>query len=269
MPSGKSVSGTTTLVSARGILRYVPSAIILVMFFFLWEASVAAFNIPSFLIPAPSSIFAELLGTRVNWLEHTLFTTYETLAGFALAAVVGIATGYVIVHFRTISNIIYPYILAAQIVPKVAVAPLFFIWFGFGETPKILLSFLIAYFPIVIDTVVGLRAADPDLLDYMKLIDAKPHQVFFHVKWPNALPHIFGSFKVAMTLAIIGAVIGEFVGAQKGLGYMIVLAQQHFTTSIIFASLILLVVLGSLLYLAIELAEFLVTPWYRKMKRLS
>ncbi|MEM4384846.1 MAG: ABC transporter permease, partial [Candidatus Caldarchaeum sp.] len=193
--------GLTTAVGGGKLITYIPSAILLILFFFLWEGAVVAFSIPSFLIPPPSSVFAELLGTRVNWLEHILFTTYETLAGFAVAAVVGVLTGYVIVHFRRVSNIIYPYILAAQIVPKVAVAPLFFIWFGFGETPKILLSFLLAYFPIVVDTAVGLRSADPDLLDYMKLIDAKPHQVFFHVKWPNALPHIFGGFKVAMTLA--------------------------------------------------------------------
>jgi len=253
----------------RWLVSYLPSAVFIVVAFVLWELVVEIFSIPSFLIPKPSSIFAELIGTRVSWLEHTLVTLYETLAGFALAAVVGIFTGYLIVHFKTISNIIYPYILAAQIVPKVAIAPLLFIWFGFGETPKILLSFLLAYFPIVIDTVIGLRAVDPDLLDLMKILNARSYQTFLYVKWPNALPQIFGGFKVAMTLAVIGAVIGEFVGAQKGLGYMIILAQQHFTTPIIFASLFLLIVLGIVLYLVIEVVEAVFTPWYRKLKRIS
>jgi NitT/TauT family transport system permease protein len=251
------------------ILNYLPAVLVLIVTFIFWEVAVASFSIPSFILPPPSGIINELMGTRVDWISHIIVTLYETLVGFALAFVLGVVTAYLIVHYKVLANIIYPYILAAQIVPKVAVAPLLYIWLGFGELPKILLAFLLAFFPIVIDTVVGLRSTDPDLLDLAKLLKAKPTQVFIHINLPSALPSIFGGMKVGMTLAIIGAIIGEFVGANRGLGFMIVLAQQHFTTTIIFASLLLLIILGILLYLVIEFAELVTMPWYRKLKRLA
>jgi len=253
----------------QALFNYLPAALVLAITFTIWEISVVSFSIPSFILPPPSGIFNELIGARVEWTAHIIVTLYETLVGFALAFVLGVITAYLIVHYKVLANIIYPYILAAQIVPKVAVAPLLFIWLGFGELPKILLAFLLAFFPIVIDTVVGLRSTDPDLIDMARLLKAKPTQIFLHINLPSALPSIFGGMKVGMTLAIIGAIIGEFVGANKGLGFVIILAQQHFTTTIIFASLLLLIILGILLYLIIELAESIIMPWYRKLKRLA
>jgi len=259
----------TKVLRLQTISNYLPAVLVLIVTFILWEFFVVIFSIPNFILPPPSGIISELIGTKVDWISHIIVTLYETLLGFSMAFILGVTTAYLIVHYKVLANIIYPYILAAQIVPKVAVAPLLFIWLGFGELPKILLAFLLAFFPIVIDTVVGLRSTDPDLLDMARLLKAKRTQIFWHINLPSALPSIFGGTKVGMTLAIIGAIIGEFVGANKGLGFMIILAQQHFTTTIIFASILLLIILGILLYLVIEFIEAIVTPWYRKLKRLA
>jgi NitT/TauT family transport system permease protein len=235
----------------------------------VWEAVVVVFGVREFLVPAPSKVFRQLVRPDVNWLYHFWVTAWETLAGFAVAAVFGVGIAYVIVHYPRLNQVLYPYVLLAQIVPKVAVAPLFFIWFGFGELPKVLVAFLVAFFPIIVDTVVGLHAADPDMLDFMRTLNASRYKTFMRVKLPAALPHIFGGFKVAITLAVIGAVIGEFVGAESGLGYMIIRAQSHFRTDQVFTSLFLLSVLGMVLFMAFSVMERLAIPWYARMKRLQ
>ena len=253
----------------RKIYEALPAVLVLVASVAAWEFVIVAFGVKEFLVPAPSKIARQLGNPSLNWLYHFWVTAWETLAGFAVAAVFGIAIAYLIVHYRRLNQVLYPYVLLAQIVPKVAVAPLFFIWFGFGEMPKVLVAFLVAFFPIIVDTVVGLQAADPDMLDFMRTLNASAYKTFVRVKLPAALPHIFAGFKVAITLAVIGAVIGEFVGAESGLGYMIVRAQSHFRTDQVFAALFLLSVLGMVLFMAFALVERLTIPWYARMKRLQ
>lgn len=247
----------------------LPALLVFIASLIAWEVAIHVFDVKEFLVPRPSRVFLQLVSGTVNWPYHFWVTTYETLAGFAVAAIFGISVAYLIVTYKRLNQILYPYILLAQVVPKVAVAPLFFIWFGFGELPKVLVAFLVAFFPIIIDTVVGLNAADPDMLDFMRTLGASRYKTFIKVKFPVALPHIFGGFKVAITLAVIGAVIGEFVGAESGLGYMIIRAQSHFKTDQVFASLFLLGVLGMALFLVFVLLERLAIPWYAKMKRLQ
>jgi NitT/TauT family transport system permease protein len=247
----------------------LPVVLVFIASLVAWELVIVVFKVKEFLVPAPSKVFRQLANPNLNWPYHFWVTTWETLAGFAVAAVFGIAVAYLIVHYRRLNQILYPYVLLAQIVPKVAVAPLFFIWFGFGELPKVLVAFLVAFFPIIVDTIVGLHAADPDMLDFMRTLGASKYKTFTRVKLPAALPHIFGGFKVAVTLAVIGAVIGEFVGAESGLGYAIIRAQSHFRTDQVFASLFLLSVLGMALFMAFSVMERLAIPWYAKMKRLE
>jgi NitT/TauT family transport system permease protein len=247
----------------------LPAVAVFVASVIVWEVVIVVFKVKEFLVPAPSKVLKQLFNPNLSWPYHFWVTAWETLAGFTVAAVFGIAVAYLIVHYRRLNQIVYPYILLAQIVPKVAVAPLFFIWFGFGEVPKVLVAFLVAFFPIIIDTMVGLHAADPDMLDFMRTLNASRYKTFMRVKLPAALPHIFGGFKVAITLAVIGAVIGEFVGAESGLGYAIIRAQSHFRTDQVFASLFLLSVLGMVLFMAFALMERLAIPWYARMKRIS
>ncbi len=247
----------------------LPALLVFVASVIAWELIIVGFKVKEFLVPAPSKVLLQLFNRNLSWPYHFWVTAWETVAGFAVAAVVGIALAYLIVHYKRLNQILYPYVLLAQIVPKVAVAPLFFIWFGFGEAPKVLVAFLVAFFPIIIDTIVGLHAADPDMLDFMRTLGASPYKTFMKVRLPAALPHIFGGFKVAITLAVIGAVIGEFVGAESGLGYMIIRAQSHFRTDQVFAALFLLSVLGMTLFMAFVLMERVAIPWYAKMKRLQ
>jgi NitT/TauT family transport system permease protein len=254
---------------SRKLYEALPVLLVFISSIVAWEIAIVAFGVKEFLVPAPSKVVLQLFNRNLSWPYHFWVTTWETVAGFLVAAVFGITVAYLIVHYRRLNRILYPYILLAQIVPKVAIAPLFFIWFGFGELPKVLVAFLVAFFPIIIDTVVGLHAADPDMLDFMRTLGASPYKTFVKVKLPAALPHIFGGFKVAITLAVIGAVIGEFVGAESGLGYMIIRAQSHFRTDQVFASLFLLSLLGMLLFLTFVVMERLAIPWYAKMKRLQ
>jgi len=261
--------GATIQQVVRKTYEALPALLVFVASVIAWELVIVTFKVKEFLVPAPSKILLQLLNRNLSWPYHFWVTAWETLAGFAVAAVVGIVIAYLIVHYKRLNQILYPYILLAQIVPKVAVAPLFFIWFGFGEFPKVLVAFLVAFFPIIVDTIVGLHAADPDMLDFMRTLGASPYKTFVKVRLPAALPHIFGGFKVAITLAVIGAVIGEFAGAESGLGYMIVRAQSHFRTDQVFAALFLLSVLGTALFMASVLMERLAIPWYAKMKRLQ
>ena len=253
----------------RKAYEALPAVVVFVASVIAWELVIVGFKVKEFLVPAPSKVLLQLFNRNLSWPYHFWVTAWETVAGFAVAAVVGIGLAYLIVHYKRLNQILYPYVLLAQIVPKVAVAPRFFIWFGFGEAPKVLVAFLVAFFPIIIDTIVGLHAADPDMLDFMRTLGASPYKTFMKVRLPAALPHIFGGFKVAITLAVIGAVIGEFVGAESGLGYMIIRAQSHFRTDQVFAALFLLSVLGMALFMAFVLMERLAIPWYAKMKRLQ
>jgi len=253
----------------RKAYEALPALLVFVASVIAWELVIVFFKVKEFLVPAPSKVLLQLFNRNLSWPYHFWVTAWETVAGFAVAAVVGIAIAYLIVHYKRLNQILYPYVLLAQIVPKVAVAPLFFIWFGFGEFPKVLVAFLVAFFPIIIDTIVGLHAADPHMLDFMRTLGASRYKTFVKVRLPAALPHIFGGFKVAITLAVIGAVIGEFVGAESGLGYMIVRAQSHFGTDQVFAALFLLSALGTMLFMASVLMERLAIPWYAKMKRLQ
>jgi NitT/TauT family transport system permease protein len=261
--------GATIQQVVRKSYEALPALLVFVASVIAWELVIVLFKVKEFLVPAPSKVLLQLFNRNLSWPYHFWVTAWETVAGFAVAAVVGIGLAYLIVHYKRLNQILYPYVLLAQIVPKVAVAPLFFIWFGFGEAPKVLVAFLVAFFPIIIDTIVGLHAADPDMLDFMRTLGASPYKTFMKVRLPAALPHIFGGFKVAITLAVIGAVIGEFVGAESGLGYMIIRAQSHFRTDQVFAALFLLSVLGMALFMAFVLMERVAIPWYAKMKRLQ
>lgn len=227
----------------------------------LWEGVVRAFNIPYFLVPAPTAIWAEFWDRPQLYLYHTWITLYETAIGFFLAVVLGIGAAIAIVYSRVLQTIVYPVILVLQIVPKVAVAPLLLIWLGYGLQSKATIALLIAFFPIVVDTATGLRAVDPELLELVKVLKGNRWQEFVKIRFPYSLPFIFSGLKVAVTLAVIGAIIGEFVGGNEGLGYLIVVANAQLQTAMSFASFILLSLMGLLLFGLVVLVERLVVPW--------
>ncbi len=242
--------------------REVVTAIITILVaIVVWEGAVRLFNIPEFLIPAPSAIWQEFSSRSDIYATNTWITLYETLIGFLLAVALGILAAIAIVYSRTLQSVVYPVILVLQIVPKVAIAPLLLIWVGYGLSSKALIALLVAFFPVVISTATGMRAADPELLDLVKVLKGSRWQEFVKIRFPYSLPFIFSGLKVAITLAVIGAIIGEFVGGNEGLGYLIVIANAQLRTTMSFSSFILLSLMGLALFAAVVVLERLMVPW--------
>jgi len=196
-----------------------------------------------------------------NWVPHLVATLGIAIAGFALAIVVGIFLAVLIVHSRLLAEILTPVIVILQIVPKIAFAPLLLVWFGLGPVPIVLITFLVAFFPIVVSMTVGLAGVERDLLDLTRVLRLGWWRVLWSIRFPSSLPHLFSGLKVASTLAVIGAIIGEFVGSNRGLGYLILIANNNLNTPLALASIALVSIFGLLLYASIVLIEMASLPW--------
>ena len=239
----------------------------LVVVLLLWEVIVRAMSIPPVTLPVPSAVLMELAAEPGWYLNHTLYTVGTTLAGFALAVVVGILLAVLIVSSRFFDDTFYPIIVAMNSVPKVAVAPLFVIWLGTGAEPKIAIGFLISVFAIIVDTVLGLRSVPQDVRDLGQVLKGTRLKVFMKIRFPIALPYIFSGMKVAIGLALVGAIVGEFVSSQKGLGYVILTAQGMFDTVRVFAAVAILALLGIGMFWLLNVAERLLIPWHASSQR--
>ena len=226
-----------------------------------WEAATRAFHIPNFIMPAPSAILGEGWAWRYRFLGHTWVTLYETLGGFALSMGVGVPLAVIIVYSPALRRALYPLIVLMQSVPKIAIAPVLLLVLGHGEFPKVIVAFLVAFFPVVVDTATGLAATPPELLDLSRSYRASAFKTFVKVRLPMAMPFIFAGAKVAITLSVIGAVVGEFVGSDEGLGYVILSATSYWKTELAFSSMILLSVMAIVLFGAVSLVERLACPW--------
>lgn len=228
----------------------------------LWEAAARLLRIPIWLVPAPSDIVAALLERGGGLWMHVWITFYETMLGFLLAIVLGVPLAVLIVHSRLLGNAVYPLILITQSVPKVAFAPILLIWLGYGDIPKVLIAFLVAFFPVVVDTATGLRSPAPQILDLARQLSASQFQIYAKIRFPSALPHFFYGLKVAITLSVIGAVIGEFVGSEQGLGFLVIQATSHFKTPLAFGAMSLLALMAIVLFFAVVAVERILCPWY-------
>lgn len=233
----------------------------LVGFLLFWEVCTRLFSIPAFALPPPSEIFKIMWERGDLFYAHSRVTLYETVMGFALAVVLGVFLAAVIVMIPAVADVIMPILLVSQLVPKVAVAPILLMWFGYGILPKVIVAFLIAFFPIVINTAAGLSSVERQLLELAQSLEASKLQTFFKFRAPTAAPHLFSGMKIAMTLAVIGAIIAEFVGGSEGLGYLIIVANSELNTPLAFAALLLLSAGGIALYALIEVAERILLPW--------
>jgi len=238
----------------------IPAATLLVALL-AWEAATRAFRIPRFIMPAPSAILGEGWAWRYRFVEHTWVTLYETLGGFALSMAVGVPLAVLIVYSPALRAAIYPLIVIAQSVPKIAIAPVLLLVLGYGLVPKMVVAFLVAFFPVVIDTATGLAATPPELLDLSRSYRASAFKTFVKVRLPMALPFIFAGAKVAITLSVIGAVVGEFVGSDRGLGYVILSSTSYWKTEVAFSAMILLSLMAIVLFAAVSLVERVVCPW--------
>jgi NitT/TauT family transport system permease protein len=226
-----------------------------------WHAATTLFAIPAWLLPSPRAVAEGMYGFGHHLPAHIWITLVETVAGFLLSIAVGVPVAVLIVWSPGLQRSIYPIILAAQSIPKVAIAPLLLVWIGYGLLSKILVVVSVAFFPIVVDTVTGLMAVEADLLDMVRVLRASTLQTFLKIRLPAALPYFFSGTKVAVTLAVIGSVIGEFVGSDKGLGFLILVSGSNLKTDIVFGVLAILSAMGMLLFVAVEGLQRLLCPW--------
>lgn len=247
-----------------GLGQALPGFVLLILLLILWEAIIRIFSVPQFVLPAPSEIAVALYQKAGTLATATLVTAEEVLIGFAFAAVVGISLALLIVRFQLFGRALYPIIVLFQTVPKVALAPIFILWFGYDLAPKVVLIMVIAFFPITLNMLSGLESVEPSLIALMRSVGATQTDILFKVRIPHALPHLMAGMKVAITFSVIGAIVGEFAGASAGLGYAIQFASTQLETPLVFAALIVVSVVGILFYYVIEWLERLLVPWAPK-----
>jgi NitT/TauT family transport system permease protein len=243
------------------IRRLTPFAGVLV-FLLVWEIAVIVTKAPAYLLPPPTVIFQTFVDEFAKLAFHGWVTLYEMLLGYGLAVAVAIPLAIAITSSERFDRFTMPTLLFFQVVPKVAVAPLFLVWFGVGAMPKVLVAFLISFFPIVIDAAVGLRSMSAEMRDLARSMGATRMQLFAQFRLPTSLPYLFSGLKVAATLAVAGAVVGEFVGADKGLGYLLLVTNSNLETALMFATLFALTLIGLLFFYAVEFLEALLIPWH-------
>ena len=232
--------------------------------FIVWEAAVRIFNIPQFFLPPPTLVFKAIVEYWPALYKHSLFTLSSTLLGFALAVGFGLALGLAVGWSRAVYAGVYPLMIGFNAIPKVAVVPILVLWFGIGFIPAVLTAFLISFFPIVVNVATGLATIEPELEDVLKALGASKFDIMRKVGIPRALPYFFGSLKVAITLAFVGAVISESVASNTGIGNLMLQAQAQFQVPLIFAGLIALAVEGIIMYALMAMLEARMTGWAQR-----
>jgi NitT/TauT family transport system permease protein len=227
----------------------------------LWQVVPPLLRIREYLLPGPVAVARAALSFQIPWHAHIWITTLEIVGGFALAGVAGVVLGVAVAWSPTAARALVPFLVVVNTLPKVAVAPLFLLWLGYGLVPNVLIAALIGFFPVVINTAVGLTQVDEELLDLGRVFGAPKWKVFLKIRLPNALPYVLSALRITATAAVVGAIVGEFVASQAGLGMVIVNAQTNLNTPVAFAALLWISVIGLLLYGAVGLAARRWAPW--------
>jgi NitT/TauT family transport system permease protein len=255
-------------MSSRFAVYLYPIATIVVILA-AWELASRLGHVPRYILPSPTGIAHRFAQLHALILKESLFTLQATLLGFGLSVLIGVPLGMALVSWRTFNRAVYPLLIGSQVVPKVAVAPLFLVWFGFGLMSKVLITFLVAFFPVLIAAVVGLQATEIEKLHVARAAGANKLQLFWLVRLPNALPVIFGGMKVSITLAIVGALVGEFIAAENGIGRLLLSASGNMDTELLFAGIFALVIIGVVLFVLMEAFERFALPWHISQRVLS
>lgn len=255
-------------MTREGLLPWITTPFLLVALVAIWHVYVQWSGISPFILPSPGSVWAEfvlLLQSPRTW-PHIYATVYATLVGFFWAIVVGIGLGVVIARVRWLEQTLNPFIVATQVIPKVALVPLFIVWFGFGITSKVIVAAVLAFFPILTNTVLGVKSIDEGHRDVMTSLNASRWQVFRRLELPSALPYILTGLEVGIVLAIIGAIVGEYLGGNQGLGHMLIARMNAFETDEMFAVLAYMSILGFVFYFTIGALRKLLIPWHASAK---
>jgi NitT/TauT family transport system permease protein len=247
--------------------RWILATIVITLV--VWEGLVYFLRVRPFIVPAPSAILREFISAPKYLLSNALYTLTSTVIGFGMAVILGVALAIGIVHSVVLERTLHTYLVILNSVPKVALAPLFVLWLGVGIAPKIAVAVMIAIFSIVIDTVLGLRSIDPDILNLAKASRSSSLRVLLKIRLPNALPSMFAGMKVGVSFALVGAIVGEFVAGEVGLGSVILQSQGSFDTARAFAAIMLLAVMGTVLFYIVEMAEQWLLPWHTSQRSKS
>ena len=226
-----------------------------------WEFCVRFYQIPHYILPAPILIFTELIKKRTLLLSHTLVTLQEMLIGFTLAIAIAIPIAILMFQFSILEYAFYPFIVGSQSVPVFAVAPLLILWFGYGIFSKVVMTAVIVFFPITLNTLDGLKSADPDVVNMFRILKANRWQILRKVNFPAALPFIFSGAKIGISISTIGAVIGEWVGSKAGLGYLMLHSNSQMQIALVFAAIVCLTAMGLVLLAIMTFLEKIVMPW--------
>lgn len=246
---------------------WIYPTVFLVALVLFWELLARLEVVEPYILPAPTAVLDRMVSDwSVLW-GHTVTTLAEIGAGFGLGALVGIVLALPIAYSAVFRNTVYPLIVASQAVPKIAIAPLLVLWLGFGMWPKIVITALMVFFPVVVTAAEGFASVDRSLLELLRSVSAPRNQVFTRVTLPHSLPRIMAGLKIGITLAVVGAIVGEWVGADSGLGYLLVYANTFLDSTLLFAALMLLVVIGVVLFMLIGVLERMLMPWQYRSSR--
>ena len=251
-----------SLATKDSIMDVILPVSAVVGFIIFWSLSVHLFRIPAYLLPAPEVVIVEIYKRWPLLYRHSLITLTEIFAGFFLSIAIAVPLAMFIVTNRTFERITLPLLVMSQSIPKVAIAPLFVVWLGFGLIPKMLVAFLIAFFPILIASVSGLKSVESDMLDLVKTMGGTPTQIMWKVRVPHALPQFFSGLKISICLSVVGAIVGEFVGSDAGLGFLILTSSGDLDAGLIYSTLIILIVIGVVLFSAVSYLEKIALPWH-------
>ena len=245
----------------RWLASYLPAVAIFAALIVVWQLAVSFLGIREYLLPSPGAVLRAMVGDEIPWGRHLWVTALEIIGAFVLAGLAGVVLGAAIAWSDAMSRALTPFLVFVNTLPKVAIAPLFLMWMGYGIVPNILIGALIGFFPVVINTAVGLTQIDADLIDLGRVFNAPKWKVFLKIRVPNAYPYILSALKVTATAAVVGAIVGEFVASQRGLGYVIITTQSSMNTPVAFAALVWISVLGLVLFGFVALLSRLLVPW--------
>lgn len=245
--------------------EHYQTLLVVLGFFLLWEVLVRTFHVPEYVLPTPSSALAHLFlpqpDANYNWRLHISTTVYEVIISFLVTSGVAVGLSIVMIWSKAIRRILMPAFIFINSLPIIAIAPIILLWIGYGLKTNILIAFLVSFFPVVVNTVTGLEDIDDDLLDLVRYLNASKWQVFHKIRIPNSLPFIFSGLRICTTMSVMGAIVGEFISSDRGLGYIIINSQYTMDTPPIFSSLIVISFAGAVLYSVVVLFERLCMPW--------
>lgn len=251
----------------EGFQKNYQSVIVVFCFFAVWELSVYIFKIPEFILPSPlnalNHLFLPQPDADYHWFLHIRITILEIILGFIITSTIGVLLSIIINWWKPLKSLLLPLFIFINSLPLIAIAPIILLWMGYGIKTNILIAFLVSFFPVIINTSLGLNAVEDDLLDLVRYLHASKLQIFLKIRIPSSLPYIFSGFKISSTMVIVGVIVGEFIASDRGLGYVIINSQYTMDSPPIFAALILVSLAGEVLFGIVSLFEKLLMPWHK------